>query len=324
MAGADPGGCPAIEVSSVSRRFGSTVALENVSVHVAQGEIHALLGPNGAGKTTLLRILSGLTIPTRGSARVLGRDTARRTSEGRHLVGVIPSGDRTFYQRLSGIENLLFFARLYGLGYQEALRRAGDTMASVGLNGVEGLVVGKYSQGMQKRLAIARALLIDPRVLLVDEATHNLDPEGARRVRELIRAAADRGAGVLWATQRIEEIRGFAETVTMLHHGVVRFSGTPAQLVSMTAPKSFLIRVGNGRPSGDRVNALKLALGALGAIEPERSNDGEHYTLTIADGATLGEAISAIVNADIQILACHETRPEIEEAFISLTRETLV
>jgi ABC-2 type transport system ATP-binding protein len=313
----------AIEIDRISRRFGGTIALSDVSISVRRGEIHALLGPNGAGKTTLLRILAGLTRPSAGTACILGRDVVHPSAAVQRLVGVIPSGDRTFYQRLSGFENLVFFGRLYGFGYPDAARRARDTIAIVGLAGHEHLEVGKYSHGMQKRLAIARALLTDPTVLLVDEATHNLDPDGARRVRELVRTVADRGTGVLWATQRVEEIRGFADLVTLIHRGMVRFTGTTAQLISHASPISFLLRIRNGRVSSQRLIAeLQAALGPLGALAPDQSGDGEHYVLTITDNATLGEAISAINAANFQVLSCYETRPEIEQAFILLTEES--
>ncbi|HEY6103348.1 MAG TPA: ABC transporter ATP-binding protein, partial [bacterium] len=282
----------AIEVRGLSRMFGATVALSDVSLSVPRAAIHALLGPNGAGKTTLLRILAGLTRPSAGVATVLGRDVVHQPADVRRLIGVVPSGDRTFYQRLSGLENLLFFARLYGLDARSAARRARDAMAAVGLAGRENLIIGKYSQGMQKRLAIARALLIDPAVLLVDEATHNLDPEGARQVRELIRAAADRGTGVLWATQRVEEIRGFADGVTLLNKGAVRFTGTPAQFVVRASPRTFLLRISDGvLPPADLLLRLESALGDRALLSADRGSDGEHFVLTLNDGVTLGEAI---------------------------------
>jgi ABC-2 type transport system ATP-binding protein len=236
------------------------------------------------------------------------------------MIGVIPSGDRTFYQRLSGLENLIFFGRLYGYAFAEASTRARDALESVGLGGQEHLMIGKYSQGMQKRLAIARALLTSPVVFLVDEATHNLDPEGARRVREIIRLAADRGAAVVWTTQRVEEIRGFADTVTLLHRGGIRFTGTTAQLISMASPTRFLIRVRNGRLGAHQLTAqLRTAVGSHGDIASDASEDGEHYVMTVAKESTLGQAIAAITAADFQVVSCHETRPEIEQAFVELT-----
>lgn len=299
------------------------LALREISISVRAGEIKALLGPNGAGKTTLLRILAGLTRPSSGSARILGLDIVRQSAAVRQLVGVIPSGDRTFYQRLSGLENLIFFGRLYGFNFRDAARRARETIGAVGLAGHEHLAVGKYSNGMQKRLAIARALLTDPAVFLVDEATHNLDPEGARRIRELVRAVADRGAAVLWATQRVEEIRGFADSVMLLHQGAVRFTGTPAQLEALAAPRRFLLRIRNGQVSAaPMLVSLEAALAHRGTVIPDRDGETEHFVLTLKDGATLGEAMAAFTAANYQVLSCHETRSEIEEAFVSLTRDS--
>src|SRR3990170_2220332 len=134
---------PAVDIRALTRRFGVRTALRDVSITVARGEIHALLGPNGAGKTTLLRILAGLTRPSAGTAAVLGVDILRQSAAVRGLVGVIPSGDRTFYQRLSGLENLIFFARLYGFSFRDAMRRARETLESVGLAGQESLMAGK-------------------------------------------------------------------------------------------------------------------------------------------------------------------------------------
>ncbi|HEV2786091.1 MAG TPA: ABC transporter ATP-binding protein, partial [Solirubrobacteraceae bacterium] len=221
----------------MSRAFGEREVLRDVSLLVRPGEIHALLGPNGAGKTTLLRILCGLTDPTSGSVELATRP------------GFVPSGDRTFYLRISGLENLIFFARMHGMRRSAARTRAREVLDLVGLGDALRRPVGRYSHGMQKRLSFARALLADARVLLVDEATHDLDPEGAERIRELTRDLAARGAAVLWTTQRVDEIRGFAGAITFLHRGEVRFAGSVAELIARgdTSPR-YVMRVRNGRP----------------------------------------------------------------------------
>src|SRR3954462_1804870 len=222
----DAGGVDTISVRDVERRFGDVQALRGVSLAVAAGQIHALLGPNGAGKTTLLRILTGLVEPDAGSVSLLGGAVDKR------CLGFVPSGDRSFYLRLSGEENLLFFGRLQGLSKREARLRAREALADVGLADAARRRVLAYSHGMQKRLSVARALLTEPPVLLVDEATHDLDPEAAVQVRELIRDLAANGTAVLWTTQRIEEIRGFADRVTFLAGGRVHFAGPVAELLT--------------------------------------------------------------------------------------------
>jgi ABC-type multidrug transport system ATPase subunit len=310
-----------VEVDGVSRRFGPIQALRDVSMRVRRGEIHALLGPNGAGKTTLVRVLVGLVEPDEGQVRLVGvsgEDLAARSA--RKLFGLVPSGDRTFYLRLSGIENLSFFARLQGLSRKRAVRRAWECLEDVGLADAGRRRVGTYSHGMQKRLSIARALLMDPPILLVDEATHDLDPPGARRVQTLIEAHAERGAAVIWATQRVDEIRGFAGQVTLLHEGQVRFTGTVPEFVASAVRRIHVLHLRDG--VSDRPSVLRPAQAALGdiaTISPISEPDGEHYRLALREGAVLGEALASLTASGIRVLACREERSEVELAFLQLT-----
>ncbi len=146
----------AVELRGVSRFYGSHAALTDVSLAVRTGEVRALLGPNGAGKTTMLRILAGLVDPTEGEVRLLGVSRgvlpARRA---RQQVGLVPSGDRSFYLRLSGVDNLVFFGRLHGLTRSTAVKRARACLEAVGLGEAGRKWVGQYSHGMQKRLSVA-------------------------------------------------------------------------------------------------------------------------------------------------------------------------
>ncbi len=301
----------AIDVRRVSRSFGEHEVLRDVSLRVAPGEIHALLGPNGAGKTTLLRILSGLVDPSAGAVEVTARP------------GLVPSGDRTFYLRISGLENLVFFARMHGLRRAEAKRRAAQVLDLVGLTEATRRPVGRYSHGMQKRLSFARALLADPTLLLVDEATHDLDPEGAERIRRLTSQLAAQGAAILWTTQRIEEIRGFADAITFLHHGEVRFAGSVPEMIARgdRSPR-YVLRVRNGRPDvAPAPAALQQALGAGAAVIAAGDGNGEHFLLAPHDGTTLGGAIAALAGAGYDVLSCRQERSEVEEAFLALTAD---
>jgi ABC-type multidrug transport system ATPase subunit len=307
----------AVDVRSVSRRFGSVQALRDVSLRVERGEIHALLGPNGAGKTTLLRILSGLVEAEAGEVRVLGVPWNDPPREAKHLFGLVPSGDRSFYLRLSGLENLIFFGRLYGLSKREARARSHEALRAVDLEDARARRVLTYSHGMQKRLSVARGLLMDPPLLFVDEATHDLDPEGARRVRDLVGGAARRGVGVVWATQRIEEIRGFARTVTVLDRGTVRFSGTVPRFLSVVPADRFLLQV---RSEGSSTSAAGMVADALVglAVVSESEERGDHVLVGLQDGVSLGRAIGVLVEAGIDVLACREERSDVEEAFLRL------
>ncbi len=306
-AGATPSGERAIEALDVSRRFGEKLALDGVSLGVGRGEIGALLGPNGAGKTTLLRLLCGLLDPHGGSVRIMGVDARHSPLELRQRIGLIPSGDRSFYLRISGLENLVFFGRLYGLSRRAAVARALEVLEDVGLRDAGRQRVGTYSHGMQKRLSVARALLIKADVMLIDEATHDLDPEGAKQVRELVAGLAQRGSAILWTTQRLDEIRGFADSVTLISEGHVRFSGSVPELMSYALPQRYLLRVQNETSSAEALGrVLEAALAGIGTISAVADGGADNFILSLGEDSALGDALRSLLDADIQIYACRE------------------
>jgi ABC-type multidrug transport system ATPase subunit len=311
-----------IAIRGLSRRFGSVQALDDVSLTVARGEIHAFLGPNGAGKSTLVRVLAGLVDPDEGSVRMLGDELADLpVRRARESVGLVPSGDRSFYLRISGLENLAFFARLHGLRKGEARRRAWECLREVGLEEAAVTPVGVYSHGMQKRLSVARALLMAPPILLVDEATHDLDPEAARNVRSLVSERATQGAAVIWATQRIDEIRGFADRVTLIDLGRVRFDGTVPQFMAVSVARRHLLRLrARDATDADVLASASTALRPFGEIARSDDTDGEHFVVSLREGVILGEAVSALTAVGVDVLSCREERSGIEEAFLALTR----
>jgi ABC-2 type transport system ATP-binding protein len=304
---------PALEVRNLDRTFGEVRALRQVNLAVEAGQVHALLGPNGAGKTTLLRILAGNCDPSGGQVFIQGVEVDRlRYRDRRKTFSVVPSGERTSYLRLSGYENLLFFGRLYGLSSFAARRRAYECLQLVGLSEAAKQRVGVYSQGMQKRLAIARALMIEPPLLLIDEATQSLDPEGARTTRALARESANRGAAIIWTTQRLDEIRGFADVVTVLRRGEVRFRGTVAELAGTVITRNFLVQVGAQREK--EPSELLHGLATL------TSAGTGHFRLHLHDGVSLGEALAALVEGGVEVVACREEISDVEEAFVQMTR----
>ena len=322
LEGAQGREAPIIEARDVFRSFRDKSALRNVSLAVHPGEVHALLGPNGAGKTTLLRILAGLLRPDSGSVHLLGTDATSGSRWLRQRIGFVHSGDRTFYLRISGLENLVFFARLYGMSRKEAFRLSRTLLDEVGLADAATRRVGEYSHGMQKRLSFARALLSSPKLFLVDEATHDLDPKGARAVRALTRELAGGGAAVLWATQRLDEIRGFADRVSLLGQGQVRFSGSVPELMAQSLSRRYLVTVWNGGAEGERLELrLQQALASLGTISAGPDAHSGHYLLSLAEGTNLGEALTALTVARIDVLSCREERSDLEEAFLALTKD---
>ena len=308
---------PAVEVDDLRRHFGAVEALRGISLEVDAGEVHGLLGPNGAGKTTLMRVLCGLVEPTGGSAYVLDRK-AGRSRELRELIGLVPSGDRSFYLRLSALENLVFFARMHGLRRRPARERAAELLDAVDLSEAASRPVNTYSHGMQKRLSFARALLHSPAVLLVDEATHDLDPVAAEQVRGLARERARQGTAVVWATQRIEELAGFADRVTVLDRGAICFAGTASELAAAGGGGRHV--VGLGPRTTAALPALDVALGTLGRVQA--ASDPGHMLVTLSPRVSLGEALAVLTAAGAEVTSCRDERPPMERAFLAMTGES--
>ncbi len=308
-----------VELCNVVCRFGTATALGGVDLLARRGEVHALLGANGAGKTTLLRVAAGLQRPSTGLVRVAGHAPHLTDHAFRRRVAVVSSGARSFYLRISGLENLVFFARLHGFRRAAALERAWECLQAVGLSQAARKRVGLYSQGMQRRLAVARALVGAPSVLVVDEATHDLDVEGAQRVRSLIAERAQAGATVLWATQRLDEIRGFAHQVTVLQDGRVSFTGTVPELVSSATTQQFRIRVRPRAPSTAPVlERLRAAIDAMGAVDA--TADDEHFLVRLHDEVVLGDALGSVAREGLKVLACSEEQSLVAAALLRLTR----
>src|SRR5947208_5818617 len=190
---------------TIRRKTKEIEAVRGVSFAIEPGELFGLLGPNGAGKTTTIKMLITLLIPTAGSARVLGYDVVKDAREVRRRIGYVFGGERGVYERLSGYDNLRYFAELYGVPPRLQRRRIDELLELVGLKGREQERAEGYSRGMKQRLHIARGLLHDPEVVFLDEPTLGLDPVGARELRATIASLAAGGKTILLTTHYMLE-----------------------------------------------------------------------------------------------------------------------
>jgi ABC-2 type transport system ATP-binding protein len=217
--------------SGAFRRKRTTVeALRGISFSVGRGELYGLLGPNGAGKTTTIKVLTTLLVPTAGSARVLGLDPVGQARELRQQIGYVFGGDRGLYERLSALDNLRYFADLYRVPLSRRNARIDELLEQVGLRGRERERVETYSRGMRQRLHIARGLLHDPPILLLDEPTIGLDPVGARELRGMIRDLQAVGKTILLTTHYMFEADELCDRLAVIAHGRIVGEGTPAEL----------------------------------------------------------------------------------------------
>ena len=207
------------------------MALREVSLTVRAGDILGLVGTNGAGKSTLLKIVASLLVPTRGRVLIDGIDVNDNPRETCRRLGLVLEGDRGIYDRLTGVQNLEFFGIMAGLHPRDARRRADELMEMLNLADRDKLVFG-YSAGMRMRLSIARALLADPPLIILDEPTRSLDPLASRATMRLLQRLASEGRGVLLSNHRLDEVVSTCSHVVALADGEVRYSGDAKALAA--------------------------------------------------------------------------------------------
>ncbi len=218
-------------VQDLAKSYGTKPALKGVSFAIKAGEMVALLGPNGAGKSTLLQLLTGLFSPDRGNIQIFGQDLNAHPSQALAGIGVVFQQSALDLD-LSVNANLLFHTDLHGLPRQVARQRIAQALAAMGLQGQAKDVVRSLSGGTRRKVELVRALLHQPRVLLMDEATVGLDPESRATMLDAVRQlATQQQVGVLWATHLIEEIK-VTDRVLFLQQGLIRFDGAPADYLT--------------------------------------------------------------------------------------------
>ncbi len=229
-----------IETEGLSKRFGDTLAVSELSLQVGAGEVMGFLGPNGSGKTTTIRLLMGLLRPSAGRAAILARDCHADAVTLKRDVGYLP--DEPFlYPYLSGVETLELVAGLHGFAPAEGRRRAAAIAERLGLHDSMRAYTVTYSMGMKKRLALALALIHDPRVLILDEPTNGLDPAGARQMRETITELAAGGRTIFLSTHLLDAAERLCHRVAIIQRGKLQAVGTPNELrTRYQAPDSSL------------------------------------------------------------------------------------
>lgn len=252
-------------------------ALRDVSLEVCSGEIFGLIGRNGAGKTTLTKIVATLVQPTTGRVSVKGHDSVRDDEQVRRQIGLATAEERSFYWRLTSEQNLLFFARLHGLPDRVARHRIKELFAKLELDELARRRFGELSTGNKQRLAVARALVSNPPVLLLDEPTRSLDPLAATRMRDLIRSLAqqDPPVTILFTSHNLAEVETLCARVAIISRGRIRAIDTPQQLRGLTSEAERVRIVVTG------VDEIR-ASDALSAISNLAISESDSSTLRIS------------------------------------------
>ncbi len=221
---------PVIEVKNLTKKYGGLTVVDHVNYAVEDGEIFGLLGHNGAGKTTTILMLLGLIAPTEGTAVVNGVDVIDQPLQSRRNVGLLPE-NAGFYENLTARQNLQFYAELADVPEKTASERIEKLIDQVGLGSKRAVKVAAYSRGMRQRLGIAQSLVRDPKILILDEPTQGIDPEGTRDLRELIRNLSKRdGKTVIFTTHVLYEVNKLCDRVAIMKQGMIAGIGTIDEL----------------------------------------------------------------------------------------------
>lgn len=305
-----------IELQSVTRTFGAVRAIDDLSLEVGRGEIVGFLGHNGAGKTTAVRLIAGLLTADSGRLRVNGLDPATEGADVRRRLGVLPS-NAAVDDRLTGRDNLRFAGELFDLPRRGLEARIAELLERFDLGGRADQKAGSYSTGMRQRLSLARVLLHDPAVLLLDEPTASLDPVAARHVRGLIAdLGADSGRTVVLCTHDLAEAERLCDRVAILEHGRIKTLGTPHDLTAGTAGAGVVIEV---HPDD---------LDAAAAVRVDGSGPGS----VIAPGRVrwpraartdVPPLVRALTSADVRVFDITREEPTLEDVYLALHGATV-
>jgi ABC-2 type transport system ATP-binding protein len=297
-----------VETWALTKRFGERLAVDNVELRVPRGSAFGYLGPNGAGKTTLIRMLLGLTQATAGTMRLLGRPVPHERAEALARVGAIVEEPR-FHRHLTGRENLRVIA---AAREPEAHARIDGALARVGLSHRADERVKRYSLGMRQRLGVARSLLADPELLILDEPTNGLDPAGIHEFRDMIRGFVAEGRTVLLSSHLLDEVEKICDEVAIVDRGQVVVQGSIADLAA-GGKQTILIA------TSDEEQALAILSDHRGVESAAAGSDGIRVTLRVEAGGAGDDISRRLVLAGLAIRRFEPARVSLEQRFLEIT-----
>ncbi len=300
----------AIETNQLTRAFGSLVAVDELTLAIPEGTVFGFLGPNGAGKTTTVRMLSALIAPTRGTATVAGHRLGENNEAIRRSIGILTETPG-LYDRLSAWQNLMFFAQLYDLSAERAASQVERYLRMLELWERRGDRVGGFSKGMRQKLAIARALLHEPKIIFLDEPTAGLDPEAARVVREFIKELRAEGRTIFLTTHNLPEADELCDLIGVFRSRLLRL-GAPANLRTGMFGTGTQVRV-----IGDATQWIETVR-ALPFVHEAHAENGTLSVRIDQPDDQNPELVRTLVNAGAQIRAVEPISHSLEEVYLEL------
>ncbi len=312
---------PVVEITNLTKRYGEFVALDNLSLALNRGDILGFIGPNGAGKTTTIRILVGLTRPTSGSARIAGSDCVADARKVRQLVGYMPDKFGS-YDNMRVREYLDFFGAAYGISRKSRQLRVAEVLDITNATWMQDRYVESLSHGMQQRVGIARTLLHNPEVLILDEPANGLDPQARIEMREILLRLASEGRTLIVTSHILPELARICDRVAIVANGQLKALGTLKEVTGqLTQRRTFEVQC---------LQAEQLA--EVEAIVRRKFEDDTEVTASKAEGIVrfrtsandevLSELLKLVVNSGSVITQFRELVGDLEEAFISATQQS--
>lgn len=298
------------------------VALNYVNLRVKRGEIFGLLGPNGAGKTTLIKILSTLILPDEGEVYVDGYNVVKEARKVRARIGLVTGGERSIYWKLTARENLLFFARLYKLEKKIAEQRVNELLELMNLEDRADDKIENYSSGMKMKIILAKALIHDPPILLLDEPTLGLDPAFAREIRTFIKEQLNEKEGktILLTTHYMEEADMLCDSIALIDRGKIIRVGTPEELKKEVSIQTVLVFQTMEKPPIQEIETIPYVEQVLTGL-----NNGKYevkiYVRNSAEAAR--EVLNILNNVGIHVISFRIEEPTLEDVFIKYTGRRL-
>ena len=304
---------PAIEAEHLVKRFGDVLAVDDVSFSVPQGSVLGLLGPNGAGKTTTVRMMTTLSRPTSGTARVAGHDVTANPDAVRHSMGLTGQA-ATVDEFLTGRENIFLMGSLYGLSRLDITAMSDELLERFSLSDAGDKVVKEYSGGMRRRLDLAVSLIAAPHVLFLDEPTTGLDPRSRVELWEVLRELVADGTTLLLTTQYLEEADQLADRIVVIDRGRIIAQGTPLELKDQSGKAALVVTVSHSEQ-------LEAARGLLAAhVREVHVDEGARQLTAPADGlADVTRIASVFDGSEIVLDDLGLKRPSLDDVFLHLT-----
>ncbi len=301
-------------------RRNEITALNNVSIQVKRGELFGLLGSNGAGKTTLIKILCTLVLPTSGKAFVNGLDITKDERKIKSKVGYVVSDERSFYWRLTGRQNLRFFAKLNNICDRESEMRIKRLLELVGLTRDADMMFKDYSTGMRQKLAVVRGLLTDPEVIFMDEPTRSLDPITAQNLRRLIKEKLVEGEKktVVFATHNLKEAEELCDRIAIIHRGEVKIAGEVREIKrEFNSDKRYVIRLKAPEPENGLLKKIRNMpfIKCVTPIPNGSLTKGIEFEIETRENGAISQVIKEIVNMDGEIYSFYEKEISLDELF---------